>query len=39
MFPAARTEEFLAALTDLTNGTVAGEPGETEYRAFPLEAD
>jgi len=36
MFPAAGTDGFLAALTDLTSGTVSGEPGEQEYRAFPV---
>lgn len=36
MFPAADTERFLAALTDRTNGGVAGTVTGQSYRAFPV---
>lgn len=37
MFPAARTGDFLAKLTDLTAGRVAGTVTGQEYRAFPIQ--
>ena len=36
LFPEAKTETFLAHLTDLTSGTVEAMEIGKEYRAFPI---
>ena len=36
LFPEAKTEAFLAHLTDLTSGTVEAMEIGKEYRAFPI---